>query len=268
MHLPKSFRPTGRSRGEAFAPGTPAWIDVSSPDLEASKSFYRSLFGWQPEQTEDGEAGGYTMFTFTGHEVAGLGPIQGPGQPPTWRVYISTDDADATAKKVEAAGGKVIMPPFDVMSAGRMAVCQDPTGAFFSIWQGRDHKGVELVQEPNTFAWCELLARGLDQARPFYREVFDWDAKTTPMGEGQAATEWQLGGESIAGAVEMRPDFPPEVPSNWTVYFATEDVDSTTDRANQLGGKTVVPPQDFPGGRFAILQDAQSAVFGVLEVGQ
>ena len=44
------------------------------------------------------------------------------GLPPLWNVYLTVDDCDFTAGKVESAGGSVMAPPFDVMDAGRMAV--------------------------------------------------------------------------------------------------------------------------------------------------
>ena len=80
------------------------------------------------------ETGGYGFFLKDGKLVAGYGPQMNPG-PPVWTTYVSVADADETAAKVTAAGGTVLMPPMDVMTAGRMAVFQDPGGAFLSIWQ-------------------------------------------------------------------------------------------------------------------------------------
>ena len=106
------------------AAGTPSWVDIGT-DVEAAKGFYGQIFGWEalsagpPEET-----GGYGFFTKAGKMVAGFGPQQNPG-PPVWAVYVSTDDVTDTAAKVEKAGGKVVVPPMDVMTAGRMAVFAD-----------------------------------------------------------------------------------------------------------------------------------------------
>jgi predicted enzyme related to lactoylglutathione lyase len=87
------------------------------------------------------------------------------------------------------------------------------------------------------------------------------------MGEGMPAyTEWQLGGESIAGGQEMNPQAPAEVPSYWMVYFGVRDVDASYAKAKQLGAHEMLPPMDFPGGRFAILADPQGAAFGLLRM--
>ncbi len=248
-----------------YAPGTPMWVDLASPDLAASKAFYGKLFGWEGHTTPDPAAGGYTIFTLHGKQVAGVGPLQAPNQPPAWSVYMATDNADATAKAVREAGGRVIVEPMDVLAAGRMAVFTDPTGAFFSVWQPREHKGAEVVNEPNTFSWCELATRDLKAAKDFYEEVFGWGSQTSPMGEGGGSyTEWKLGGKSIAGAMEMTDQWPASVPPYWMNYFTVADCDAAAKKATALGAKVTVPPTDYPGGRFAVLSDPQGAAFGIV----
>jgi len=257
MHMPETA---------VFAPGTVAWVDISSKDVEASKGFYSKLFNWQPQPIPDPQAGGYTFWMLNGKMVGALGPTQSEQQPASaWAIYFATEDADATAKKVKEAGGKVVQEPFDVMDQGRMAVFQDPTGAFFSVWQPKEGvKGLEVTNQPNAYAWSELHTRGIDKARPFYQKVFGWGTKTSPMGEGQPDyTEFQVKGDSIAGGMEV-----PQVPPHWLVYFATTDVDATAKKAPQLGGRVMVEPQDFPGGRFAVLVDPQGGAFGILRMSQ
>src|SRR4051812_15194493 len=108
----------------------PAWVDLSSSDAEASRAFYSKLFGWQVEVDPDPQYGGYGMAKVGGTDVAGIGPAQTPGTPTVWNLYIGTDDVDDLAKRVQAAGGTVVAPPFDVGDQGRMAVFQDPSGAY------------------------------------------------------------------------------------------------------------------------------------------
>jgi predicted enzyme related to lactoylglutathione lyase len=174
-----------------------------------------------------------------------------------------------TARKIEAAGGKVIAPPFDVLKSGRMAVFQDPVGAFISAWQPHEMQGAQVMNAPNSFAWAELNARGIEKAREFYTKVFGWGEKESPMSDGDALyTEFLLDGESIAGGMEMNPMVPAQVPSYWSVYFAVDDVDKGFKKAIDLGGQEMLAPQDFPGGRFAILSDPQGAMFGLLKTKQ
>jgi uncharacterized protein len=89
------------------------------------------------------------------------------------------------------------------------------------------------------------------------------------MGEGQPDyTEFKVDGESIAGGMEMNEMVPKEMPSYWMVYFSADDVDKTHKKAVDLGGREMLPPQDFPGGRFSILMDPQGAAFGLLSTDQ
>jgi predicted enzyme related to lactoylglutathione lyase len=249
---------------KTFVANAPAWADLSSTDAAASRDYYAKLFGWKVEIAGP-DAGGYALAKLGGKNVAGIGPVQDPQAPSAWMVYIGTKDADALAKKVEAEGGQVIAPPFDVLKSGRMAVFQDPTGAFISAWQPTEMNGFDLIQKPGTFSWAELSARGIDKSKQFYRKVFGWGEKVSPMGEGLGDyTEFKLGDESIAGAMEMNEMVPKEVPSYWLVYFGVADVDAAHKKAVDLGGKETLPPQDFPGGRFSILSDPQGAAFGLL----
>lgn len=248
-----------------YASGTPSWIDVSTPDMEGTKAFYSRLFGW--EAMTYPEMGGYTNFTMNGKLVCGAVPIQSPDQHPAWGTYISVDDADATAQAVRENGGQVAMPPMDVAALGRMAICQDPTGAFFGLWQPGQHKGAQVVNEPGSFGWNELDTRDMDAAKAFYTKVFPWTAKTD--GEGaNAYTEWQLDGRSIAGGMVMGEQFPADVPPNWLTYFVVADSDATVARAHELGGTAIMPGMDTDQGRIAVIADPQGAVFATIQMKQ
>jgi uncharacterized protein len=242
----------------------PAWVDLASPDVEASRQFYSALFGWDVQVSPDPQYGGYGIAHLGGEQVAGIGPKMSADQPTVWAVYIGTADAEALAGKVQAAGGTVLAPPFDVGDQGRMAVFQDPSGAVVSAWQpaamGAFHSGRE-----NTFGWAELNARGVESAVPFYEEVFGWTLKRSDSGEGGPPyIEFQQDGESVGGAMEMSAMVPAEVPNYWLVYFSVADVDGAFAKATAAGAHALVPPMDFPGGRFAIVQDPQGATFGLL----
>jgi predicted enzyme related to lactoylglutathione lyase len=242
----------------------PAWIELSSADPAASREFYARLFGWDVQVSPDPQYGGYALAKLGGNDIAGIGPKQSDDTPTAWGVYIGTDDVDELAKAVQAAGGTVLAPPFDVGDQGRMAVFQDPSGAVISAWQAIAMRSFQAGR-PNTFGWAELNARNLDRAIPFYESVFGWRARTSEPSPGAPDyTEFQLAGESIAGAQEMNPMVPAQVPSYWMAYFTVKDVDGAYQKAIEAGAREMLPPQDFPGGRFAILSDPLGASFGLM----
>lgn len=242
----------------------PAWVDLASKDPAAARAFYSRLFGWNVEVNPDPQYGGYGLAKIEGKDAAGIGGAMTPDQPSAWSVYIGTDDIDGLSKRVADAGGTVAMPAFDVGDQGKMAVFQDPAGAFISAWQGARMGGFQ-TDGANAFGWAEVNARGVDKVLPFYERVFGWTLK--PSGSpDQPYTEFQVDGHSIGGAAEMNPMVPAEVPSHWLVYFTVDDVDASHRKAVEAGARENLAPMDFPGGRMSILSDPQGASFGLLSL--
>jgi predicted enzyme related to lactoylglutathione lyase len=250
----------------SYTPGTPSWVDIGT-DVEGAKRFYGGLFGWGAQDAgPPEETGGYGFFVKGEKLVAGYGPQQNPGSP-NWTSYVSVADADDTAKKVEGAGGTVVLAPMDVMTAGRMAVFQDAQGAFISAWEPNEHTGAQVVNESGALSWNELNTRDVEGSKAFYREVFGWEPVT--HGEGQGAyTEFTLGGNSIAGMMQMPDMVPADVPPHWLVYFAVDDTDASVARCEELGGAVRVPPMDIEPGRFSVLVDPQGATFAVIRMNE
>ncbi len=246
---------------------TPIWLDLSSSDPAGARDYYSKLFGWKIDVNPDPQYGGYAVAKLNGKDVAGVCPQMSPDAPSAWMIYIGTKDADESAKKISAAGGKVIAPPMQVGPQGRMVIFQDPTGAFLGLWEPAAMKGAEVMQAPNSFAWAELSARGIDKATPFYQKVFGWSDKTSEMGDDNPPYhEFQVNGDSVSGGMEMNSMVPAQVPSYWMPYFGVDDVDKAYEKALAVGGKEMLSPQDFPGGRFAIVQDPQGAIFGLMKM--
>lgn len=245
-----------------YDPGTPCWIDLGSPDLDASKAFYTALLGWTAHTSDDPAMGGYTIFHQGDSPVAGLGTPMSEAAPSTWTWYAATDDVDATAARVEGAGGKVVAAPMEIPGAGRMAVFMDCHGAAFSAWQPGRFTGAGLVNEPNSFAWNELMVREIDGATDFYGKVLGWTPQTNAE-FGMEYTLFQVGDRAVAGMMPMAGDqWPEDVPSHWLIYIAVDDTDVAAGRVRELGGTLSIPPTDSPAGRFAVAVDTTGAVFG------
>jgi len=247
---------------DRYEPGVPAWVDIGSPDPQGAADFYGALFGWEaPEGPPENE--GYRVAMVGDRAVAGIGVQQSPGSP-FWATYVAVESADETVAKVLAAGGQVVVPAMDVLDAGRMAIFTDPVGAVFSVWQAGAHPGSELVNEPGTWSWSELLTTDVEASKAFYGDVFGWT--TDPKGDGPTPeyTEWQVNGRSVGGMMQKPPTMPADVPPHWAVYFAVEDTDTAAARVKDLGGTVLLAPIDIEPGRFATVADPFGAVFNVI----
>jgi uncharacterized protein len=269
------------SERDGYQHGVPCWVDTGQPEPEAAVGFYTELFGWEAEDAMPPDSEGrYFVCRLRGRDVAAVGsqPSESAPPVPVWNTYVWVDSADDAAAKVTGAGGSVVMEPFDILDAGRMAVVSDPSGAVFCLWQANEHRGARVVNEPGAWSMSMLNTRDPEGAKAFYGAVFGWGTETFDMGEAAVALcrlPGYVGGEpeqpvprDVVGVMApMTSDrFPDEVPSYWSVDFWVHDADAAAGKAAELGGKAVVPPYDIPGFRQAVLADPAGAAFSVSEL--
>ena len=268
---------------DGYIPGVPCWVDTSQPDPEAAVGFYGGLFGWEFENVLPPDSPGrYFIGRLRGGDVAAVAS-QPEGAPPgaVWNTYVWVESADETASKVLAAGGQVLTEPFDVMEAGRMAVCADPAGAAFCVWQARNHRGARIVNEPGSLNFNSLNTRDIEGAKSFYGSVFGWrtlaldggkmwtlpgygdhlEERTPGLREGMAGMGAPAGFEDVVASLNPIAADQPQTPPHWGVTFAVDDADATAEQAAKLGGQVVVPPHDAPWVRMTVITDPQGATF-------
>ena len=113
--------------------GAFSWGELMTSDQEAAKAFYSILFGWQTEEMAM-EGMSYTVVKVGDDPVGGImqQPPECQEMPPAWGLYVTVDNVDATAARVEELGGKILRPPTDIPDVGRFCVLQDPQGAVIS----------------------------------------------------------------------------------------------------------------------------------------
>lgn len=246
-----------------YTPGTFCWTDLTTTDQPAAKEFYTGLFGWEAEDMPVGEGVSYTMMRLDGKDVAAISPQpqmqREMGAPPTWNSYVSVESADASVDRAKELGATVHAPAFDVMEAGRMAVIQDPQGAFFMVWQKGRHFGAELVNASGALVWNELASPDLDASSAFYGDLFGWKCSQFEQSPGPYLSI--KNGEANNGGI--RPLAPPGTPPHWLVYFGVEDIDSGLAKVQELGGTKIDGPIDIQIAKIAIVQDPQGAVFAL-----
>lgn len=249
------------------APGTFCWCEVGVADVGVAKEFYGRLFGWTTKDMPAGDAGTYSMIQIDGRDVGGLYELSkemlAQGVPPHWLAYVRVEDVDAVAEKVGGLGGRVVMGPFDVMTAGRMAVVQDPTGGAFALWQPREHPGASAMGEVGAPCWFELISTDKAEAGAFYAALFGWQLESF-LGSMDYTIFKQ--GEKSVGGLMQRTEEMGDVPSHWMIYFSVDDCDETLAKAESLGGKSCTPPIEIPDvGRFAVVADPGGAMFAVIK---
>ncbi|MGT2531355.1 VOC family protein [Streptomyces nojiriensis] len=251
-----------------YKDGSPNWVDLGTPDLDATAGFYGGLLGWDFRAGGE-ETGGYGMFHLGGKTVAGGMTVPADKGPSAWQVYFRTSDTDATAAAVTEAGGTVTVEPMDVMDAGRMAVFADPEGVGFGVWQPRGHAGLGAVTERGSLCWTELYTGDVAAAARFYGAVLGWEIREMPYEGGTYTMAGPAGGtdeESFAGLVPISVD-PVEDAERpyWSLYFEVADCDATAAKAEESGGKVRLTPVFMEGvGRFAKLADPFGARFAVI----
>jgi hypothetical protein len=248
--------------------GAFCWIELSTTDQNAAKSFYSSLFGWASQDFPMGPNDFYTMFQLEGRDTGAaytMRPEQrSQGVPPHWMIYIAVEGADDAAGRVAQLGGKLLAPPCDVYDVGRMAVVQDPTGAVFALWQPKSHTGTGIAGVPGTLCWADLVTTDPARTKEFYTGLFGWrivKGENDPSGYLHIAN-----GEKFIGGIPPANFLGPNVPPHWLLYFLVSNCDETAAKAQELGAKTHLAPMTMEKvGRMAILADPQGAVFALYQ---
>ncbi len=198
----------------------------------------------------------YTIFQLEGRDAAAgytLRPDQrAQGVPPNWMLYIMVASADASAKRAKELGGTVIVDAFDVFDAGRMAVLQDPTGAFFTVWEPKKSQGIGIGHVDGTLCWADLSTPDPQRAGKFYGDLFGWQM----LADDEDPEHDYLhikNGEHFIGGIPPARDRNPNAPPHWLVYFLTSNCDAAADKAKAVGWASLRAADDhrecWPHGR-------------------
>jgi len=262
------------SRRNDYPAGVPCFVDTLTGDLDAAKTFYGTIFGWEfagPGPMPGDPPGEYFVARVDGDDVAGVGSLPAQGAdpiPPAWNTHVSVDSADDAAARARAAGGSVLVEPFDAPPAGRMAVIADPAGGVLTVWEAGDRAGAARVNEHSAWAMSLLTTADPEAARAFYGELFSWEAEAF-------GPFWVFRLPGYFGGEEKQPvprdvvaamtngDTTPPTQAFWSVDFWIADADGAAAAASSLGGKVVAEPFDDAMFRRAVLAAPDGATFAI-----
>ena len=227
--------------------GFPCWIELYTPDIDASAAFYRNLLGWEITPAEPGEPL-TTEVHHDGRLIGSFEPAEEAHGDPGWRVSFMVDDVRTAAGAVERAGGNVVVEP-------------TRDGNVVGLLQDEDFEGPYPYQAGMP-VWFDVLASDLELAERFYREAAGWPTRRlTIADQEQPFYTSVVGGRSVSGVGRAGYFGGEEVPSRWRIYFGVEDADAAARRVRELGGTVVVEPIDFTFGRMVEVADPHGARF-------
>lgn len=237
-------------------PGEFCWFNMLTPDPAAAREFFARLLGWSYSEIP----GVGHIVEVDGKGVGGLFDVVRPGAPPSQPilgVMLRVESADGTVGMVNELSGRA-QSAFDIMTNGRMAVCFDPTGAEFDVWEPKQMFGAEVDSSAVGAAnWFELMTPDVERAVAFYGGLFGWSARAVP---GSDYVVMALGGRDVAGMKPITPAMG-AMRAHWATYFKVADVDAARKLAVELGGRIDMQVHESGGVRLCGMVSPQGVPF-------
>ena len=244
--------------------GAPCWTDLWTSDIEGSRAFYASLFGWEALEPSP-EFGGYFMFQRDGVPVAGCMGDMGPDMPAndTWKIYLATEDISTTAGTPRTRVAK-----------------SSPRSCPWLTWALNSSSSIRTAPPsapgnrgpfPDSPCWMNPELRVGSSSIPgvttgavdFYPSVFHLESVAMSDTDEFRYTTLNAAGDSteLAGIMDAAAFLPEGVPSYWAIYWEVADIDASAATTRDLGGSVVEEPMDTPYGRMATVTDPAGAQF-------
>ena len=245
------------------------WYDVMTSDTKAGTAFYKDVIGWDAREYPMANSGTYTVFSKGPAAVAGLMAVtdemRAEGVRPCWSGYIGSDNVDADAARVVAAGGSLKRAPEDIPNVGRFAVAADPGGAVFLLFKPSTTEQPKPVapMTPGHIGWHELYAGDLDREFAFYSKLFSWTKdRAVDMGPMGTYQTFATGGEPCGGMMKSCVQMPMPM---WNYYISVDSVAAAAERARARGAQILNGPMEVPGGAWIVQAlDPQGAAFAMV----
>ena len=252
--------------------GSHIWYELITPDPEGAKAFYDAVVGWsiggRAPVEHDYRMIGRSDGGFAGGVLRLTEEMSGHGAKPIWLGYIGVDDADATVARIEAKGGKALVPPFDI-EVGRIAMVADPQGNPFYVMRpvppaGREDQQSDVfsTDAEQRVSWNELSTPDPVAARQFYGDLFGWESgKFMDMGEYGEYRFLDHGGIRIGAVCGVMPGGS----AGWRYYIQVPSISKAVEAVKATGGTVSVEPHEVPGGDYIVIgHDPQGAEFALV----
>jgi predicted enzyme related to lactoylglutathione lyase len=266
--------PTPAEAGSAQRPlqGSHIWYELITPDPEGAKAFYDAVVGWSVGERAPVEHDYRIIVCSDGGNAGGVlrlsDEMRQHGTKPIWLGYVGVDDVDGTVARIEAMGGKALVPAFDI-EVGRIAMVTDPQGNAFYVMRpkppAQDPDAQSDAFSPDKaqhVSWNELSTADPAAARDFYGELFGWTSEEfMPMGEFGEYRFLAHGGQTIGAICGMMPGSS----GGWRYYIRVPSIPAAVEAVKAGGGRVTMGPHEVPGGDHIIIgNDPQGAEFALV----
>ncbi len=243
--------------------GKIVWHDIITNNIEGALKFYRELFNWNYTEFEMGASEKYNMIQLGDKTIGGFVKPEMADVPPHWIAYVSVADMDKSVAMVNRLGGRVVLGPRDIPNIGRFAVTFDPQGAAIDIYSSLEEVPSDQPKpQVGEFCWDELLTDDPEAAKDYYGKIFNWTYNEMDTGGLGAYWVAKRGEHDAAGIMKKPAEVP--APPHWVTSVFVADIDATTRKAGELGGKVLTEPFPVPNvGRVSLIQDSVGAVIGL-----
>lgn len=253
------------------------WYELMTSDADGAREFYSAVIGWDIEAQSNAPMD-YRIISTADGPIAGLMPLtpdmQAGSARPIWMGYIMVDDVDRTAADMTAAGGSLLMEPWDIPEVGRAAFVADPQGVPFYIMKptppadnpdGQSTSFAAMEPMVGHCAWNELSTTDPEAAKAFYGKLFGWvkdgEMDMGPMGK----YEFWKDADNRFGLGAVMPKMPEMPIPMWTYYFRVPEIDVAVTTTQAKGGQILQEPIEIPGGDFSMVgMDPQGAPFALV----
>jgi predicted enzyme related to lactoylglutathione lyase len=253
--------------------GSHVWYELITPDPEGAKTFYDAVVsGWSIGERapveHDYRMIGRSDGGFAGGVLRLTDEMSQHGTKPIWLGYVGVDDVDATVARIEAKGGTVRVPAFDI-EVGRIAMVADPQGNPFYVMKpippaGEDKQQSDVFSsdQEQRVSWNELSTADPVAARHFYGELFGWVSDDfMDMGEFGEYRFFDHDGTRIGAVCGVMPGGS----GGWRYYVQVPSISKAVEAVKAGGGTITVEPHEVPGGDHIIIgRDPQGAEFALV----
>lgn len=253
--------------------GSHVWYELMTTDPDGAKAFYEKVVpGWTISESIPGDQD-YRMIGrgdggFVGGFMGLTDAMCEQGARPMWMGYVGADDVDETVRRVEAKGGKALMPAFNIPQ-GRIAMVADPQGNPIYVMKPVPPESNPDAQSDvydataeQRVGWNELSTPDPVAARQFYGDLFGWTSEDfMPMGEFGEYRFWNNQGSTMGAVFGVMPGGE----AGWRYYLRVPSISAAVEAVKAGGGSITSGPHDVPGGDHVIVgKDPQGATFALV----